>query len=189
METTEDQVEPLARQLDHELSREKVVSHAEGEAQMARIRLRGYQALECFRQGKMAADSEDLDLALSWFEEAIRIDPGQFLGLFGRGFVHHKRGEYEQAIADFSEALRLCPGDPVTYYYRSLSYESKGDEVRQRADYEQALALDPNLDLYITAFWNPCPCGKRMTYQVRTDGRPSATSSAQGGHTIIKERS
>jgi tetratricopeptide (TPR) repeat protein len=144
------------------------------------------KALECFRQGKLAADREDLDLAFSWFSEAIRIDRGQSLGFFGRGFVHLKKAEYDPAIVDFSEALRLSPRNPMVYFYRSLSYEGKGDEARRRADYEQALDLDPSLDRYITAFWDPRPCGETVTGRP-TEGPLGVTTRSRGRCNPVQE--
>lgn len=100
------------------------------------------KALECFARGKVALDVDaDFDLAISWFNAAIRHDPACASGYFGRGFAHLKKAEYDRAVADLSEAIRLGPENPYSYYYRSLSYCGQGKSAQEQADYERARRL------------------------------------------------
>ncbi len=154
---------------------------------MALFRWGRDQSLECFRRGKEAADREDLDLAFSWFTEAIRVDPSHYLGFLGRGFILLKRAEYDGAITDFSEALRLRAEDPVTYFFRSLCYEGKGDEERRRADCEKAIALDPTLEERLTAFRDQQPCGEALTQPLAAKVPPGLRTSIQGTPAPAKE--
>ena len=116
---------------------------------MLSIRSRRARAIRSFAQGREACDREDLDLAMSCFNEAIRLDPGLDLGYFGRGFVHLKRLEFGPGVADFSEAIRLRPDGAMSYFYRSLCYEGLKKRDRERADARTAAELDPDLPMYV----------------------------------------
>jgi tetratricopeptide (TPR) repeat protein len=107
------------------------------------------QARTCCKQAIGCLDVGDDDLALSWFNEALRLDDRLAFGYLGRGFVHLRRGRYERAIADFSEAIRLG-NDPRAYFLRGLCYEARGDLGRQRADQRMALRLDPAVEGSLT---------------------------------------
>jgi tetratricopeptide (TPR) repeat protein len=139
------------------------------------------KAVEGFRQGKLAADRGDCDLAFSWFNEAIRLDPALDLGFFGRGFICLKKEDYGRAIIDFSEALRLSPDSALYYFYRSLAYEGKGESARQWADYDRAVSLDPTLEKYIASLWDPSPLSADEGAQPPEtgSGRPSPGGADQ----------
>src|SRR5947209_2377214 len=105
-----------------------------------------HKAHDCFQQGKTALDRDDADLAISWFNEALRHERGFASGYYGRGFAYLKKAEYDQAIADFSEAIRLRPDNPYCYFFRSLCYSGKGNYTQEQADYDKAKRLDANVE-------------------------------------------
>jgi tetratricopeptide (TPR) repeat protein len=107
------------------------------------------QARTCCKQATACLDVGDDDLALSWFNEAIRLDGRLAFGYLGRGFVLLRQGHYERAIGDFSEAIRLA-SDARAYFLRGLCYEARGDLGRQRADQGMALSLDPAVEKSLT---------------------------------------
>jgi tetratricopeptide (TPR) repeat protein len=58
--------------------------------------------------------AESLSLALTDFQEAIRLHPATAEAYNGRGHVHALRGQYGEAIRDAQAALDRQPKDPRT---------------------------------------------------------------------------
>jgi tetratricopeptide (TPR) repeat protein len=102
------------------------------------------QARASFAEGSAALDRGDDDLALSWFNTAVRENGRFALGYLGRGLARLRKGEFDAAIADLSEAIRLS-GDARGYFLRALGYEGKGDRTREQADRREALRRDPRV--------------------------------------------
>jgi HEAT repeat protein len=104
------------------------------------------RARASFENGKTALATRDVDLAISWFSDAVRLDSALALGYYGRGFAYLKKSEYARAVVDLSEAIRLDPDNPSSYYFRSLCYWGLGQHGRKAADYQKALQLDPRVE-------------------------------------------
>ena len=54
-------------------------------------------------------NKQELDKALSEYDEAIRLDPKNGMAFSGRGAASTEKGEFAMAIAFFDEAIRLDP--------------------------------------------------------------------------------
>ncbi len=102
------------------------------------------QAQMSFAEGTAALDRDDTDLALSWFNDAVRENARFALGYLGRGLAHLRKFEFDAAIADLSEAIRLSD-DARGYFLRALCYEGKGDRTREQVDRREALRRDPRV--------------------------------------------
>jgi tetratricopeptide (TPR) repeat protein len=101
-------------------------------------------ARRSFAEGVAALDRGDTDLALSWFDSAVRECARCAHGFLGRGLAHLRKGAFDAAIADLSEAIRLS-GDARAFFLRALCYEGKGDRAREGADHREALRRDPRV--------------------------------------------
>jgi tetratricopeptide (TPR) repeat protein len=110
-------------------------------------------------RGQAHLDYLDLNLALTDFNQAIRLDPALAAAYDGRGRVYQFHPE--RAIADYDEAIRLDPGNAKTYVHRGAAYRYAGDNERAIADFDTAIRIAPdNADAYR---------GRGMAYQNKGD--------------------
>jgi lipoprotein NlpI len=77
------------------------------------------------------------------FNEAIRLDPKNFLAYYNRGDTYRARGNNYRAIADYSEVIRLDPKFVLAYVVRGNAYRARGDNDHAIADYSEAIRLEP----------------------------------------------
>ena len=94
-------------------------------------------------RGNVWAHLGELDIAISDYNEAIRLNPTTAYG--NRGLVWRAKGEYDKAISDYSEALRRNPNDAITYSNRGAAWTALGKHGKAIADFDQALRIDPTL--------------------------------------------
>src|SRR5439155_10952154 len=83
-----------------------------------------------FQQGLAALANRDYDLAISCFNEEIRLNPRAATAFANRGNAHAGKGEYDKAIADFNDAIRLNPSDSHAYGNRGYAYDARGEYDR-----------------------------------------------------------
>jgi tetratricopeptide (TPR) repeat protein len=88
-------------------------------------------------QAREALEKGDVDLAIKYHGELIRLDPNNaeahyFLANLLTGF----KGKHDQAIAEYTEALRLN----LDGYYRFLAYWNRGRSYRKIGEYDKASA-------------------------------------------------
>ncbi len=102
-------------------------------------------ALDKVRQGNQARDKKDYDLALSYFAEALRLDPRCTAAYTSRAWVYNQVGRYDEVVADCNQALRLDPKCARAFQSRGWAYHCKKQTSRSLADLSQALRLNPNL--------------------------------------------
>lgn len=96
----------------------------------------------------------NLDGALSDFNQYILLKPKNADGYSGRAEVYHRKGNLDKAIADVSRYIEISDADskeidpndkgfPLGYSQRAELYEAKGDRDHAIADYKKVLELDP----------------------------------------------
>jgi Flp pilus assembly protein TadD len=95
-------------------------------------------------QGIEALNRGEYDLAIVYFDEAIKLDPADANAHYHRGQAHVAKAEYEMAILDYSEAIRLDPTDGRAYNNRGAAYSRKGDYDRAISDHAEAIRLNPS---------------------------------------------
>jgi len=96
------------------------------------------QADRAYELGVGYLDSQEYEMALIAFGEAIRLDPKMALAYNGRAVVLGIKGEFQKALADVAEALQLDPWEPDYYRTRSFVYERLGDQEHAAEDQEKA---------------------------------------------------
>jgi tetratricopeptide (TPR) repeat protein len=102
-------------------------------------------------QGDKAWETDDYDLAISCYSEALRLDPTNAEALWSRGTVHANKRDVEKAIKDCSEAIRLQPANAQARGARGFAYWLKRDYDSAITDCTEAIRLDPNeLRAYFT---------------------------------------
>jgi tetratricopeptide (TPR) repeat protein len=94
-------------------------------------------------QGYNARKQGDLNTAIYYYTEALKVNPSHFKALFNRAFAYDKLGQFDTAIEDYSRALSTDPNNAFAYYNRGISYDRKGDYGSAIADFSTAIQLDP----------------------------------------------
>ncbi len=94
-------------------------------------------------RGRLWRAKREYDIAISDYNEAIRLDPRKGSVYNNRANVWSKKGEYDKAISDYDEAIRLDPKLRWVYNSRGLSWYDKGDYGKAISDFDQAIRLHP----------------------------------------------
>ena len=104
---------------------------------------RGY-----LQRGIEAHQNNNLDDAIAYYTEVIRLDPADTdiiaRAYNYRGLAYGKKGDYDRAIVDFNEAIELKGNYTEAYYNRGTAYHFKGDHDRALVDFTKAIELNPN---------------------------------------------
>jgi serine/threonine protein kinase/Flp pilus assembly protein TadD len=81
------------------------------------------------------------DEAINDLNEAIELDPGNWLFYNMRGIIYLETGQWELCVADYNRFVELDPGNPWAYKERGDCLTGLGDIDAARPDYQQALEL------------------------------------------------
>ncbi|MDA1275781.1 MAG: FecR domain-containing protein [Verrucomicrobia bacterium] len=103
---------------------------------------RNAQALSL--KGFLLAAQNKIDLALTYFEEAIAIDGGLGNAWLGRGLCKIRGGNAEAGRQDLQVAATLEPHRAVLRSYLGKAYSNEGDLRRAGKELELAKMYDPN---------------------------------------------
>jgi tetratricopeptide (TPR) repeat protein len=91
----------------------------------------------------IAAQDEDYDTALRWFDAALVIAPGDAATHFNRGYALQQAGRVTQAVASFGEATRLNPNLDRAWYGMGLAHAACGDHAAAIVALAEAARLQP----------------------------------------------
>lgn len=95
-------------------------------------------------RGQVYADNGDLELALSDFNEALRLDPTYARGYASRCKTYRLKGELDMALADCNKALEVDPDYAWAYSQRGLVYKDRDELDEALADYDRATRISPD---------------------------------------------
>ena len=101
------------------------------------------QAEQYVTQGVDLNRKGETQLAISSYDEAIRLAPQLGRAYYLRGVAHSSLDDRERAIQDFDEAIRLDPQDASAYFSRGVAWDTLGEFERARSDYDEAIRFDP----------------------------------------------
>jgi tetratricopeptide (TPR) repeat protein len=96
--------------------------------------------------------NQQLDVALTDCDAALRLDSNQSWGFLARCLVRYRKGEYALAVADCDEALRQDPKLSNALYIRGLVNLRMGHAELANADIAAAKAIDPAIADEYTGF-------------------------------------
>ena len=82
--------------------------------------------------------------ALSCYDEAINLDPNNYLAYSNRSVIFLDNSAFDKTIQDCDKAVKLNPDFVLSYYNRAVAYQGKQDFEKSIADYKKTLELDPN---------------------------------------------
>ena len=94
------------------------------------------------------SDRGDLDVALSDYAEALRLEPENVEALVGRAKVNRQRGVLEAAADDLSRALELDDTNLEARRLRGITLEARGLYEDALADYEIMVNESPSADAF-----------------------------------------
>jgi Flp pilus assembly protein TadD len=96
------------------------------------------QADRAYELGVNYLESQEVEMALIAFSEAVRLDPNLAQAFNGRAVAYGLKDDFEKALSDASEALRLDPWEPDYYRTRGFVYDRLGRPEEAAADLEKA---------------------------------------------------
>jgi len=90
-----------------------------------------------FYRGNAYKDKKQFDLAISDYNEAIKLSPSFTYAYRGRGEAYQGKGEYRRAVEDVDESIKLYPSyyNAEAYYDRGLAFRALGDQERADEDF------------------------------------------------------
>ncbi len=87
----------------------------------------------------------EYDLAIAYYDEAIRLDPGDAHTYYHRGLVYDSQKQHELAIDDYDEAISLKRENHAEFYYArgnaNFSMEQYSSAIK---DYNEVLLIFPS---------------------------------------------
>ena len=89
----------------------------------------------------------DFEGAILSYQEAIKINPNNFLAILNLGFIHNQIEQYEQAIKIYSEGIKNNPTDIQLIYNRGVAFLNQKNYQLALIDFNQAINLDQNFEL------------------------------------------
>ncbi|HBA89827.1 MAG TPA: hypothetical protein DCZ75_18105 [Geobacter sp.] len=92
------------------------------------------------KSGETMQGQGNLDAALSFFDKAVRTDPGLAAAYRSRGFLYLQLGCRDVALQDFGKVIELAPLEPAGYVTRALAY-SEADKAKAVADFKKGCEL------------------------------------------------
>jgi tetratricopeptide (TPR) repeat protein len=102
-------------------------------------------------RGSAYYDKGKDDIAISDFNDALRIGPPSGIIFHNRGNAWRSKGEYAKAIADYDQSIKLGPPSAFSWQNRGISKRALGDLDGALADINEAIRLDPTLPQPLTS--------------------------------------
>ena len=86
----------------------------------------------------------DIESALSYYNQAISLNPDDATAYNNRGSAYSDQEDYEKAITDHTQAISLNPDLAEAYNNRGNAYSDQEEYEQAVADYTQAISLNPD---------------------------------------------
>jgi tetratricopeptide (TPR) repeat protein len=102
-------------------------------------------------RGSAYYDKGEYDIAISDFNDALRIGPPSGIIFHNRGNAWRATGEYAKAIADYDQSIKAGPPSAFSWQNRGISKRALGDLDGALADINEAIRLDPTLPQPLTS--------------------------------------
>lgn len=95
--------------------------------------------------GNLYFDAERYDLAISWYEAALKIDPKNVNASTDLGVAYYSSNEIDRALAQFEHSLSLDPVHTKTLLNKGIVLAfGKQDLKSASVAWEQVVAVAPN---------------------------------------------
>ena len=104
------------------------------------------EVTKLLRQSTLAAQSGDIETAITLASDAITRFPKSTDAYDLRARLHAAKEEYRKSISDFSQVIKLNPKSPDAYDRRGDQYFKMGKFKEAIADYDRFLAFRPTFE-------------------------------------------
>lgn len=101
------------------------------------------QAEALFRQGYTRQKDSDYAAAITFYDQAIALNPQYTKAYYNRGLARYCLGELPQAVENYDKAIALKPDYAKAYNNRGLARFEQRQPGAALADYDAAIRLDP----------------------------------------------
>ncbi len=89
----------------------------------------------------------DFEKAILCYQEAIKINPNNFLAILNLGFIYNQVQQYDLAIDTYSRGIEKNASDIQLIYNRGVTFLNQDKYQLALIDFNQAIALDQNFEL------------------------------------------
>ena len=93
--------------------------------------------------GAIAAQHQDCEAALGFFEKALAVDQSAASIFYNRGNVYSQIGYWDLALADFNRAIEKEPTYAQAYSNRGIVLQELGRVDEAMASHDRAVTLEP----------------------------------------------
>ena len=105
------------------------------------------EPLSRYRLGLIARNEKNDTAALSYFEEALAVDPNAIEPLDQIAAIKAGQGKAKEARDRVMKQLEMSPNNPVIYTLLGRLWQQAKDAGQAEAAYKKAMSLDPQLPL------------------------------------------
>ena len=95
-------------------------------------------------QGQHEVQKGNYETVISYFNEAVEIDPEYLDAYAKRAFAHSMLQEYEKAISDYTRLIELNPNFVIAYLSRGSAYNKLERYKEALADFDKVIILAPS---------------------------------------------
>ncbi|MBN2145374.1 MAG: protein kinase [Candidatus Aureabacteria bacterium] len=92
-----------------------------------------------FKRGVQKYRSNELDQAITEWDQALLINPALVKTYLWRGSAYSRKGDEERAFLDFNKALEMDPDNPLIYYERGAAYVRTGKKDLSIPEFTMAI--------------------------------------------------
>jgi len=92
--------------------------------------------------GEEALGRGELAPAIIYFDEAVRLTPGEVNTYVARGRAKAQKGDWRGALADYDQTIQFKPEHPQAYARRGAAKLALGDLDGAQLDLDKAISLD-----------------------------------------------
>ena len=94
-------------------------------------------------EGVTAFNNGEIDKAIAFYHDAIKIAPDYHLAIYNLGNSYFAIEDYKNAIKYFEKVILLDPKDEYAYYNLAMSYYRIGDLKTATIYYQKAVEISP----------------------------------------------
>jgi Tfp pilus assembly protein PilF len=98
---------------------------------------------EAFINGMNQFRAKNYAQAITFFDQAIQLDPKDATAHYYRGLCQHHNRNYQVALNDFDRAIALNPQDSYPYMLRAITLMELKQPDKAEADLTKAIQVDP----------------------------------------------
>jgi len=95
--------------------------------------------------GIEALEQGDPEVALTYFSQAIQLDPNHITAYFNRSRCFYYLEDLRSAIADLTQAIKLDSGNPAFFLCRGSMHGDLEQFSKAAEDFTHAIEIDPHL--------------------------------------------